>query len=78
MAPFPIPPADISPDDPNSPTSYFTLEARRQNRETLGGEPLPKLPASSPWSGANPGPGPEPLIEGDPNTMGIEIDQLNR
>jgi hypothetical protein len=61
MSPSPLPPADIPDDDPSSPTSYFTLEARRQNRETLGGEPLPAQPASSPWA---PDPvGPEPPID---------------
>jgi hypothetical protein len=62
MAPSPIPPADISDDDPSSPTSYFMLEARRQNRETLGGEAMPKLPKSSPW-GAGPQPGTEPAVD---------------
>jgi hypothetical protein len=50
--PTPIPP-DIPDDDPSEPTSYFTLEARRQNRERLGGEAMPKLPPSSPWSAQN-------------------------
>jgi hypothetical protein len=71
---------DISPDDPVEPTSYFQLEQRRNAGETkLGGEALTTpLPASSPWSGANPAPGDEPPIEGDSNTMDVPIDQLNR
>jgi hypothetical protein len=68
---------DLSPDAPAEATSYFQLELRRRSSEKLGGEPLPPQPASSPW-GAGPGPGDEPLIEGDSNSMGIEIDQLNR
>ena len=49
MAPSPTPP--LEDDDPHEAVSYFTLEARRQNRETLlGGEPLPPQPASSPWA----------------------------
>jgi hypothetical protein len=61
MSPSPIPP--LEDDDPSSPVSYFTLEARKQNRETLlGGEPLPAQPPTSPW-GAGPGPGTEPPVD---------------
>jgi hypothetical protein len=77
--PSPLTPADISPDNPAEGTTYFELELRRRGSEKLGGEPLTTpLPSSSPWSGSNPGPGPEPLIEGDSNQMNVEIDQLNR
>jgi hypothetical protein len=77
MSPSPIPP-NSSDDDPLEPTSYFTLEARRQNRDRLGGEPLPKLPKSSPWS-SDPC-GDEPTVDrsDDGDQMGVEIDQLNR
>jgi hypothetical protein len=77
--PAPIPP-DLSPDAPAEATTYFELERRRAADGTkLGGEPLTTpLPATSPWSGANPGPGAEPLIEGDSNTMDVPIDLLNR
>jgi hypothetical protein len=72
--PTPIPP-DIADDDPSSPTSYFMLEARRQNRETLGGEPPPKLPKSSPWSSDPCGPEPTINREEDGDTFGTPIDQ---
>jgi hypothetical protein len=49
MSPSPIPPLD---DDPHEPTAYFTLEQRRRSSDTKpGGEKMPPLPASSPWSG---------------------------
>jgi hypothetical protein len=48
--PAPIPPANISDDNPAEPVSYFTLEERRRSADTkLGGEPLPPLPATH-WS----------------------------
>jgi hypothetical protein len=62
MAPSPIPPADLSPDSPAEATSYFELERRRGGETKLGGEPLPALPASSPW-GAGPQPGTEPPVD---------------
>jgi hypothetical protein len=65
-----------SPDSPDGATSYFQLERNRAGETRLGGQPPPKLPSSSPWH-HDPVPD-EPLIEGDSNSMGIEIDQLNR
>ena len=59
--PTPIPPSDIPDDDPLEPVSYFELERRRGGETKLGGEPLPKLPASSPW-GSGPQPGTEPAV----------------
>jgi hypothetical protein len=73
--PTPIPPRDIADDDPLEPVSYFTLEQRRGGETRLGGQPMPKLPASSPWSG-DPVPA-EPLVDRseDSDTFGRAIDQ---
>jgi hypothetical protein len=50
MPPSPIPP-NINDDDPvGEAVSYFQLEQRRGGETKLGGQPLPKLPPSSPWS----------------------------
>jgi hypothetical protein len=58
--PTPLPPSDISPDAPAEATSYFELERRRGGETKLGGEPLPALPASSPWA-SDPVPPEEPV-----------------
>jgi hypothetical protein len=78
--PSPDPPADLSPDSPAQATSYFELERRRAGGDVkLGGQPLPPLPASSPW-GAGPGPGDELPIDRseDSDVMGVAIDDLSR
>jgi hypothetical protein len=57
-------------------TTYFQVQ---RNRDSVGeAKPgdVPKLPPTSPWH--HDPCGDEPLIEGDSNTMGIPIDQLNR
>jgi hypothetical protein len=74
--PSSLPPADLSPDSPSEATSYFTLEQRRAGETRLGGQPMPKLPSSSPW-GAGPGPGTEELIDRteDSNTFASAIDE---
>ena len=69
------------PSDPE-PSTYFEIEQQRLNNPGEGKvgadvSSLPPQPKSSPW-GAGPQPGDEPLIEGDSNTMNVEIDQLNR
>jgi hypothetical protein len=73
-------PSDI---DDDRPLTYHELQRRLSANPELGpspikpgDEPLPPLPPESPWAG-DPVPD-EPLIEGDSNTMGVPIDQLNR
>jgi hypothetical protein len=82
MSPSPIKPANYN--EPAEPVTYHQLEMRR--RELAVGEEkpepdvsqLPPQPSGSPWA-SDPVPPEEPIdgrVDGD--TMGIEIDQLNR
>ena len=71
MAPSPIKP--LEDDDPSSPVSYFTLEARKQSDGTLlGGQPMPKLPKTH-WSN-DPVPA-EPTINREEDGDTIDINQ---
>jgi hypothetical protein len=58
------------------PNAYFGWQQQLADDPPNTVADIGPLP-SGPWS-SGPGPGDEPLIEGDSNTMDVAIDQLNR
>jgi hypothetical protein len=72
------------PHSNNAPevTTYFQVQRNRDSVSEAGeAKPgdVPKLPASSPWSGENVLPDELPIDRSeDSDQMGIPIDQLNR
>jgi hypothetical protein len=81
--PTPIPPRDIpkaKPEpEPKPYSTYFEYERQRilgPGEDKIGSD-IPPLPPESPWAAENQ---PEPTIDrsDDGDTMGVEIDLLNR